>query len=69
MAARPTEITIKIRRKNPTATTLIRKAADELKKAGYKRVYFDPVQGATQVKVVVQLSAGAPAKTLTLYAI
>lgn len=69
MAARPTEITIKIRRKNPTATTLIRKAADELKKAGYKRVYFDPVQGATQVKVTVQLSAGVPPKVLTLYAV
>jgi hypothetical protein len=69
VAARPKEITIKIRRKTPTATTLIRKAADELKKAGYKKVFFDPVEGATEVKVIVQLSAGAPPKTLTLYAL
>jgi hypothetical protein len=68
VAARPKEVTIKIRRRHPTATTLIRKAADELKKSGYKRVFFDPVEGATEVKVVVQLSAGAPTKTLTLYA-
>jgi hypothetical protein len=51
VAARPKEVTIKIRRRTPTATTLIRKAADELKKAGYKKVFFDPVEGATEVKV------------------
>lgn len=68
MAAKPTEVTVQIRRKTPTATTLIRKATDALKKAGYKKVYFDPVTGATQVKVVVKLSAKAPPKTLTLYA-
>ncbi|MEM0366740.1 MAG: hypothetical protein QXO93_06765 [Acidilobaceae archaeon] len=67
--SKPTEVTIKIRRRTPTATTLIRKAADELKKAGYKRVYLDPVQGAVQVKVNVQLSAGAAPRTLTLYAV
>ncbi|MCX8196079.1 MAG: hypothetical protein N3F67_03260 [Acidilobaceae archaeon] len=66
---KPAEVKVKIRRKTPTATTLIRKIADELKKAGYKRVYLEPVEGSNEVKVVLELSGQAQAKEMKVYAL
>ncbi|MEN2999517.1 MAG: hypothetical protein ABDH61_02960 [Acidilobaceae archaeon] len=66
---KPSEVKVKIRRKMPTATTLIRKVADELKKAGYKRVYLEQVEGAQEVKVIIELSGKAKSKEMKLYAV
>ncbi|MCS7106656.1 MAG: hypothetical protein NZ902_00900 [Acidilobaceae archaeon] len=66
---KPSEVKVKIRRKMPTATTLIRKVAEELKKAGYKRVYLEPVEGAQEVKVIVELSGNVQSKEMKVYAL